>query len=256
MERWQTTVHALATALAPQGFDLTAALRVGWYNDAVGQRSRLPDYGRPDSLAIVVGNTREFWTPFIDALRDNADLLADPNPVEAYSMRCIAAAAEATGETCEIRWAHRVDIEVIAIQRLAHIAGLAWLAPSNLCVHPEYGPWIALRAVIVFDLEGPPGPPPTIADPCGACDQGCGPAFQRALAGDGFERAEPWEPWLALRDACPLGRAHRYEDDQIRYHYAKDRSVLLRAVRARGPRHGEKAAGRISPGQVPRGPHN
>jgi methylmalonic aciduria homocystinuria type C protein len=242
MERWERTVHTLAAALAPQGFDLTAALRVGWYNDAVGWRSRLRDYGRPESLAVLVGNTRAFWGPFIDALREDPALLADPNPVEAYSMRRIGTAAEAIGEPCQIFWAHRVGLKVVAIQKLAQIAGLAWLAPSNLCVHPKYGPWIALRGVIVFDLEGPPGPPPTIADPCGACHQGCGPAFRRALAGDGFEGSEPWKPWLALRDACPLGRAHRYEDDQIRYHYAKDRSVLLRTVRARALRGGEEPA--------------
>jgi methylmalonic aciduria homocystinuria type C protein len=242
MERWETTARTLAAALASCGLDLTAALRVAWYNDAVGWRARLRDYGRPDSLAVLVGNTRAFWTPFVDALREDATLLADPHPIEAYSMRCISAAAEATAVPCQIFWAHQVGVRVVAIQKLAQIAGLAWLAPSNLCVHPQYGPWIALRAVVVFDLEGPPGPPPSIADPCGACGHACGPAFRHALHGDAAEQSEPWRSWLAIRDACPLGRAHRYADDQIRYHYAKDRSVLLDAVRARALRRREEPA--------------
>jgi hypothetical protein len=37
-----------------------------------------------------------------------------------------------------------------------------------------------------------------------------------------------WRAWVAVRDACPVGRASRYGDEQIRYHYAKDRGVLER----------------------------
>jgi hypothetical protein len=29
-----------------------------------------------------------------------------------------------------------------------------------------------------------------------------------------------------MREACPTGRAHRYGEAQIRYHYLKDRAVL------------------------------
>ena len=38
------------------------------------------------------------------------------------------------------------------MQRMAHAAGLAVLEPnSHLCVHPKFGPWIALRCALVFD---------------------------------------------------------------------------------------------------------
>ena len=32
--------------------------------------------------------------------------------------------------------------------------------------------------------------------------------------------------WLAVRDVCPLGTAHRYSPAQISYHYDKDRGQL------------------------------
>ena len=38
--------------------------------------------------------------------------------------------------------------------------------------------------------------------------------------------AESREIRKRIRDACPKGHEHRYGDDQIRYHYAKDRAVL------------------------------
>ncbi len=60
------------------------------------------------------------------------------------------------------------------------------------------------------------------------CAAGCQPALERALAAgaprDQAELRERWKLWLAVRDGCPVGRDHRYSDDQIRYHYAGDRS--------------------------------
>jgi len=32
--------------------------------------------------------------------------------------------------------------------------------------------------------------------------------------------------WIALRDSCNVGRNHRYDDDQLLYHYTKDRALL------------------------------
>lgn len=54
------------------------------------------------------------------------------------------------------------------------------------------------------------------------------PALDAALG------AEDWRRWLAVRDACPVGRAHRYSDAQIAYHYTKDRGVLRDALDAEG----------------------
>jgi methylmalonic aciduria homocystinuria type C protein len=34
------------------------------------------------------------------------------------------------------------------------------------------------------------------------------------------ELRDRWRLWLAVRDACPVGREHRYSDEQIRFHYA------------------------------------
>jgi methylmalonic aciduria homocystinuria type C protein len=112
----------------------------------------------------------------------------------------------------------------VAIQRLAHVAGLAWLSPSHLCVHPDFGPWIALRAAIVLDLAAPTRPVPL--DPPCDCASACLPLLDAALAAGEATSAgvvEHWHRWVAMRDACPVGRAHRYSDEQIAYHYAGER---------------------------------
>lgn len=207
------------------GLDLAAALQVGWYNDAVEPQLRLGDFGHRQSLAILIGNSRALWPRLLEALRSDAKLADDPNPVEAYTMRCVCEAARRMEVPYEIHWAHEAAPRPIAIQRLAEVAGLAHLAPSKLSVHATYGPWIALRAVAVADVAGPPDPPPLTTSPCDDCEHACLAAFRRALS-----EPNDWRLWLRIRDACPTGRVYRYDDLQILYHYAKDRSALVRAV--------------------------
>jgi cyanocobalamin reductase (cyanide-eliminating) / alkylcobalamin dealkylase len=242
---WVDIVRRFTQGCRRSGFDLSGSLPVGAYNEGVASVPRLPDFGRARSLAVVIGSTRAFWPPFRAALRNGEVPPDEENPVERFTTARLRRAADETGAGYDMRFAHETGPRIVAIQRLAELAGLAWLAPSNLSIHPVYGPWIALRAVAVFDVEGPTKPPARVEDPCGACVQACGPAFHRALHGDLSLASEPWRLWVAVRDACPLGRTHRYDEDQIVYHYAKDRSVLRRAARpkasdgARGSKLGE-----------------
>ena len=55
--------------------------------------------------------------------------------------------------------------------------------------------------------------PPALCD----CGERCAAAFERAREAQGT-----WPDWLAARDACCVGRAHRYGDDQLAYHYTKN----------------------------------
>lgn len=227
---WRRILARLRERCAPAGFDLAAACRVGAYNEIVDGSLRLSDFGAPEQLAIVVGNTRALWQPFVSALRSDAVLLASADPLNRYTEQIIGDAVSALGLRAELRWAHDVGPGLVAIQRLAEVAGLARLSPGHLSVHPVYGPWIALRAAISFDLPGPAEQSVLFAPPCDACGAACLPAFERARASLLEPGGGDWQPWLACRDACPLGREHRYDDDQIAYHYGKKRDVLLRLV--------------------------
>lgn len=214
----------LETALCERGLDLCAPLAVEDHDALAPSLAIAPalGWGRARTLAVVVGNTRALWPRFQAAHRD------EPDPLDAYVARAVTEAIEiaAPGAACTVRWAHHVPATV-AIQRAAVAAGLAWLSPSHLCVHPVHGPWIALRALIAFDLDAPP-PAAPLAPPC-VCERGCADAFARAVAAGPPASTEElrarWPLWLAVRDACPVGRASRYGDDQIRYHYAGQTSV-------------------------------
>jgi methylmalonic aciduria homocystinuria type C protein len=220
----------------PFGLDLVQPFQVGWYNEEVDAAYRLPDFGRASALGLLIGNTRALWPRFIEALRAHPPRVMEDHPLDRYAAESVAAALATLPVRWEARGSHEAPPRRVAMQRLAQVSGLAWLSPSHLSVHPIYGPWLALRAAVVLDIEGP-SLRPHAATACEACTQACMPAFDRALAEvddpASADLAKPWPLWLAVRDACPIGRAHRYDDDQIAYHYTKDRRILERLMDAR-----------------------
>ena len=79
----------------------------------------------------------------------------------------------------------RYDGAFLPFQRIAVAAGLGVLAPTQLVIHPMYGPWFALRAVVLVDGEPPPSRPiPTV--PC--CTSDCAARLEIALAASRLAR--------------------------------------------------------------------
>ncbi len=189
-------------------------------------------------LGLFVGNTRALWPHFV-AARDN---LPELDPLDAYVERTIDHAIASSTSTAKVAlatdptsapatdptsapatgfrattvvYAHRrYDGAFLPFQPLAIACGLAAMSDAGLAVHPTYGPWFALRAVITLDAPSfaiPAAAP--IAKPC-ACTGACEAALAHAR-----DHIGDWRAWLAVRDACSL-RAYRYSDEQIRFHYA------------------------------------
>jgi hypothetical protein len=213
------------------GLDVVHPFCVDWYNWAVDPSSRIQDFGRPTALGFIVGNSRAFWKVFKADLKVNARLRQAAHPIDDYVMSCLATAARAFPVRQEILWAHTIHPRAFPIQRIAEAAGLACLSPSHLSIHPTYGPWHALRAVVVVDADGPRGAAPRAANPCRQCPKPCMDALDQAMASSGRTPSgetirRHWQKWVSVRDACPEGRAYRYADDHIEYHYSKNRAVL------------------------------
>ena len=231
-----TEVAALRARCVAVGFDVVHPFRLHWFNGEAEPHLRLPDFGRPGALAIVIGNSARLWPVFTRALQEDATLGAEEHPLDTYVEKALGAAfAEVVVAPYVLHWAHRMIPAPIAIQRIAHASGLAHLSPSHLSIHRALGPWLALRAVAVVDVEGPHGERPHAYDPCTACAKPCLAALDRAIALSGATRADDvereWQAWADVRDVCPEGKSQRYGDDQLRYHYTKNRSILRPTAR-------------------------
>jgi methylmalonic aciduria homocystinuria type C protein len=192
--------------LADAGFDLVHAFDTATLAHEPGLEM-LADPAR--RLGLLVGNTRALWPRFLAERERDVD-----DPLDRYTERTFARAF--AGEHVWLAHA-QYDGAWLPIQRLADAVGFAHLAPTHLAIHPAFGPWIALRGVVT--LVGDPPPTSRLTPPCR-----CGDACMRALA-LAMSSKDPAN-WIALRDSCTVGRNHRYDDDQLHYHYIKDRSLL------------------------------
>jgi hypothetical protein len=191
--------------------------------------ARWTDLAAGPRLGLLVGNTRALWPHFVDA----RPTLPDANPLDTYVERAIDRVmtslaspvadtkspnpARPTSSSSTVYFSHtRYDGGFLPFQLLADHVGFASLTDAGLAIHPVFGPWFALRAVIAIDPPpsfAMPPPPAPIAKPC-VCTGACEIALANARAD-----LRDWRAWLAVRDGCTL-REHRYSDEQIRFHYA------------------------------------
>ncbi|MBX3181564.1 MAG: hypothetical protein KIT72_13165 [Polyangiaceae bacterium] len=224
-------LRAVTRCLEARGFDLHAQ----GFGEALGDLAE-PFGIEPSSPLLVTGNTRALWPAFVTA-RQRGEV-GPPDPLDAYTEAAHEAALRAAGATARPLWAHR-GTPVLPIQRVAERLGLCHVGPAGLAVHPVYGPWFGLRALLVFPpgLHGgaplPTAPAPTAAPapsaplpgagPCAGCAAPCRAAFDHARrATERLDKqgiAATWRLWVAARDACPVGREHRYSAAQLAHHY-------------------------------------
>lgn len=233
---WQLITARVATAAAAAGLDLVQPFSVAHYNQGAQAAERLDDFGRAGpggALGLLLGNTRRLWAPFTEAYARDAALANAAQPLDSYVVtRLTALLADATAAGTRLLFAHVTAPSAFPIQRLAERVGLAALSPSHLAIHPVHGPWLALRAVAVVDVAGPDAAPKAVARPCMGCAAPCVPALERArlvsgepLSSAAIARHAP--VWIAVRDACPVGRGSRYGEAQLAYHYGPARSRIV-----------------------------
>lgn len=233
---WQSIAARIAEAAARVGLDLAQPFGVAHYNQGASAAEQLDGLGRDGpggALGVLLGNTGRLWPAFVDAYARDRALRSAEQPLDSYVVtRVSALVAEVTKARTRLVFSHVTSPAAFPLQRLAERVGLAALAPSHLAIHPEHGPWLALRAVAVIDVAGPETPPEPVARPCQGCSAPCVPALERALAVSGEPLssaaiARNSAAWIGVRDACPVGRGSRYGPAQLAYHYAPARSRII-----------------------------
>ena len=226
-------VSAWTETLRGHGFDLVQSFDAQSYNRsprALGSDFRLPTFDQPSALGLLVAHGATLWDVFVSAVAASDSLSRSTAPLDHYTERVVLALQRATSTASAAFFSHRTE-PLIPIQRIAHVAGLAGLSPSHMSVHPRLGPWLGLRAVVVFEAAAEPHAAPPAVHACDGCSAPCLSALERAQA-----TPESWQAWLSVRESCPVGREARYSERQIQYHYTKDRALLKPASRSKAPK--------------------
>lgn len=227
------------------------------------------------ALGILIGNSRALWPSFLSWLAAQPDsTIADP--LDTYVHSIISAAVEKFAQHSnssgsanirhEIFWPWEKGARLVSMQRVAATSGLCYLDDeTKLVIHPVYGAWVGFRAVVVVDVpaDTPLGAltvlglarPPmldsllsdddtaaarcamakalNVSDQANLCTQ---------LHGSAGMAEDVKEAWAALRDCVSVGREHRYSDEQLHYHYTKDKACLAQAL----DRHRQRATNAVA----------
>ena len=239
----------LASALSYHGFDICHPFHTSWYNAHLDRENLSSIRRLPLGKALLVANTRRIWPSFLSWLRSQGT----PIPMDPFDKYTSTVVTNLVQQHCrnkdvQIFWDHerRSDL-LVSMLRVAAASGLCYVHSfAQLAIHPHFGPWLSLRAVVLYELDDGKdlawlNPPGSIKNPLTAeQDLQVREAAQRAFAHHSHifdasltshnttskDAALSAQPWIDVRRSIPIGREYCFTQDQILYHYTKDRSIL------------------------------
>ena len=228
-------VDAFRAELSSAGLNLIAALPAERYDRDVPERFQLRKrYPQYRSLVVIGNGGGDFWKGFRAYCAEHPDFFdRNAHPLDRYTTSVIERIVSPLLTQAQVCWRlvypFQFDADPVSFVHLGALAGLGARSLLGVLVHPEYGPWIALRAAVLLDCEIEPTPVAAF-DPCGTCVQKpCVAACPAAAVGPkGWDvptctahrsrETDDCADRCHARWNCVYGQAHRYPIDAMAYH--------------------------------------
>jgi len=213
LERGGLGVHG---AVALESYD--ALVPPAWRSAAVAPAAR---------GVLVVGNGgRRLWERFEAA--PERRLARDP--LDAYVRRLLEQASQGFAPRAFVGfYADRRGGAYLPLVALAQRAGFGAPGRLGVLIHPRFGPWLAIRAVLLVPEALAPAEPAPF-DPCTGCPAPCasacvgGAVGARTLDSEKCYATRLADPRCAgacaARSACVVGPEHAYSAAQLAHHMA------------------------------------
>jgi len=206
------------SVLDEAGLNLLGVLSVDRYDAEVpaAWRAAVVLPGAASAVLVGAGGTALFA-----ALRRAPEARLARDPLDHYTRRHAEAAAERLAGRALFAFEQRGEryADFVALGRAA---GLGAPSRLGLLLHPEYGPWLSLRTLLLIPQALPETEALDGFDPCRGCPAPCAQACPgAALASGRFDvgrcaATRRREPGCGLRcdarRACVVGAAQRYDE--------------------------------------------
>ncbi len=239
-------VTRLTRSLTPHGLNLVGAADVASYDAAVPDRWTIGPHAPDVRSLLVIGNGGgALWEAFRRRLAHDAALRRTSDPLDAFTRQVVTAAvaplAAELGRPIPLVFPADRGPPALSFVHLAECAGLGRPSLLGILVHPEFGPWIALRAALLLPFRASAARPAEDFHPCPTCverpciaacpggaigpggwDVPCCAAHRLSGAGDGCDAG------CHARIACVYGQTHRYPPEALAFHQAHARGAMAR----------------------------
>lgn len=226
-------------ALDAAGLNLLAVFALDDLPAAVREQV---DGGHAFRQLILVGNGGPaMWA----ALEAEPDGMRPDDPIDAFSVRRVCGWLAEVAPGCGYRIVYPGPMP-IDLQALGERAGWHHPSPFMLGINTRWGTWFGYRVALVAATGFAPTPAADLASPCASCTgRPCAAACPAgAIAADGEggyalrscidsrrARDSACRATCLARLACPVGRASRYGDAQLRHSYGHSLREIERYFR-------------------------
>jgi hypothetical protein len=227
-----------AEQLVSAGFNVAGTLAISRYDSLVpeGWRSARQLPGARTAMILGCGGAA-----FERALASAPEAACPEDPVDQYSARVVgdiaALLSDSGHDTRALYYWDRLDVSGASsadgafadMVALGRAAGLGEPSRLRVLLHPVFGPWLALRALVLtrLGIDATEEARPSL-DSCTGCPAPCADAcLGSALAAGPLDLAictatrlvvPECETSCAARHACPIGGGHAYGREAEAHH--------------------------------------
>lgn len=190
-----------------------------------------PDLACYRQLILVGHGGRRLWEALQAAGPEGE------HPIDTFTERTVRRWLTEEAPGCRMEFLYPGD-RPIGLQSLGKAAGWHHPSPFMVGVCDPWGSWYAYRAAVLADTDFPATAPESWQSPCLTCTtQPCISACPADALGEAAFRLErcathrkaeasSCAATCLARVACPVGREHRYEADQLAHTYLRSLAAL------------------------------
>ncbi len=203
---------------------------------------------------ILLGHAgRDFWQALQGSSLGKGELIASDNPVDSFTLQQVNSYFQQEHPAAKYQCLYPGD-QPVDLQAFGRLAGWHGDSPFRLGVNKQWGSWYAYRALVLIDKLPPfdkscqPKMPSAQASPCTDCSpKPCVAACPVGALGQAHSdfklqacldyRVLPGSDCshqCLARSACPVGQQHKYDQQQMQYHYGVS-LVMIKKWQKRQP---------------------
>jgi hypothetical protein len=187
-------VADLTRALAPFGLNLIGVATPAAYDALVPVGHRFGDHAPAGAIVVIGNGGGALWSAYRAHLGHHPELADHEHPLDTFTAAVLTAhalpIAERLGLRPTLRLPFRETTPPLSFMHLAEAAGLGRRGLLGVLLHPEFGPWMALRGALLVDEAAPTARPAAGFDPCTSCrERPC----VAACPGDAVAHPDGWD---------------------------------------------------------------